>query len=355
MNRPKLLDQARSIMRMQHKSLRTERAYVGWIRRFILFHGKRHPSELGACEVRAFLSHLATEGNVAASTQNQAFAALLFLYRYVVEQPLPRMEEVVRARRPKRLPVVLTQGEVQALLAELKGLPHVAASLLYGAGLRVLECVRLRVKDVEFAAGQIVVRDGKGQKDRVTMLPDQVREPLEFHLSRVRLLHEEDLRDGYGEVYLPGALARKYPQAAGSWVWQYVFPAARRSRDPRSGAVRRHHLSEALVQRAVRQAARKAGITKPASCHTLRHSFATHVLEAGYDIRTVQELLGHEDVRTTMIYTHVLNRGGLGVRSPLDLHGASSRAAAAPRSGTGSNSAVKATPHAAPAPVMASS
>jgi integron integrase len=317
---PKLLDQVRTTLRLQHKSLRTEHAYVGWIRRYVRFHEMRHPAELGAEEVREFLSHLATQGKVAASTQNQAFAALLFLYRYVLEQPLPHIEDVVRARRPKRLPVVLTQEEVGAVLQGVEGSLHVAASLLYGAGLRLLECLRLRVKDVDFAARQILVRDGKGQKDRVTVLPDQLREPLEFHLRKVRLLHEEDIRAGYGEVYLPGALATKYPQAPRSWGWQYVFPAAQRSRDPRSGAVRRHHLSESVLQRAVRRAVRKAGIDKPASCHTLRHSFATHLLEAGYDIRTVQELLGHEDVRTTMIYTHVLNRGGMGVRSPLDLN-----------------------------------
>jgi integron integrase len=322
LKKPKLLDQVRTTLRMQHKSLRTEHAYVGWIRRFVAFHGMRHPAELGAAEVREFLSHLATENNVAASTQNQALAALLFLYRHVLEQPLPRIQDVVRARRPRRLPVVLTQAEVGAVLAELDGTLHVAASLLYGAGLRLLECLRLRTKDVDFAAGQILVRDGKGQKDRVTMLPNQLREPLEFHLRKVRLLHEEDLRAGHGEVYLPGALAKKYPQAARSWGWQYVFPAAQRSRDPRSAAVRRHHLSESVLQRAVKRAVRRAGIDKAASCHTLRHSFATHLLEAGYDIRTVQELLGHEDVRTTMIYTHVLNRGGMGVRSPLDLNGA---------------------------------
>lgn len=315
---PKLLERMRDIIRMRHYSIRTEEAYLRWVVRFVRFHGMRHPEELGAAEIRQFLTHLAVQGKVAASTQNQALNALVFLYRHVLEIPFPDVEEVVRAKKPQRLPTVFTRAEVHAVLQNLQGTPWLAASLMYGSGLRLLECLRLRVKDIEASSRQVTVRDGKGAKDRVSVLPDGIVAPLERHLARVRTLHAEDVEAGYGTVYLPNALARKYPNAATNWAWQYVFPAANRSTDPRSGETRRHHVSESAVQKAVTHAVRKAGMTKPGSCHTFRHSFATHLLEAGYDIRTVQELLGHADVRTTMIYTHVLNRGGRGVRSPLD-------------------------------------
>ena len=316
---PRLLDQMREVLRLKHLSYRTEESYVSWVKRFIVFHGKRHPKDLGAPEIRAFLSYLATHEQVAASTQNSALNALLFLYRSVLKQPFPQLEEIERAKRPRRVPTVFSRDEVHALLSRLTGRPHLMASLLYGAGLRLLECVRLRVKDVDFTYHQITVRDGKGAQDRVTMLPRALVEPLQRHLARVKLLHEEDLLEGYGEVYLPYAFDRKDPKAGSAWVWQYVFPAAKRSMDPRSGVERRHHVSEAIVQRAVKEALQRAGIPKHGSCHTLRHSFATHLLEDGYDIRTVQELLGHKDVSTTMVYTHVLQRGGRGVHSPLDL------------------------------------
>jgi integron integrase len=319
MSPPRLLDQVRRVLHLKHFSIRTEEAYTRWIKRYVIFHGKRHPAEMGAPEVRAFLSHLATEGEVAAATQNQAFAALLFLYRDVLQTELGAIEDVVRARRPAKLPAVFTRSEVGAVLAQLKGTHWLAASLLYGSGLRLLECLRLRVKDLDFERGQIAVRDGKGQKDRVTMLPERLKEPLGDQLERVRVLHRQDLAEGFGAVYLPHALGRKHPGAPRALAWQYVFPAPSRSLDPRSREVRRHHLSESAIQKAVAGAVRKAGISKAGSCHTFRHSFATHLLEAGYDIRTVQELLGHRDVRTTMVYTHVLNRGGMGVRSPLDL------------------------------------
>jgi integron integrase len=306
-------------LRAKHYSLRTERAYVDWARRYILFHGKRHPSELGSEHVNRFLTHLAVERKVAASTQNQALAGLLFLYGEVLRMPLPDTGGIVRAKKPHRLPTVLTREEVYQVLSRLDGPQKIAATLLYGAGLRLLEALRLRVKDVDFGLGQLVVRDGKGQKDRVTMLPDAARGALALHISDVRILHARDLAAGYGNVWLPDALARKAPDAATSWSWQWVFPAASRSRDPRSGREMRHHLKETVLQRAVHNAVVAAGIAKPASCHTLRHSFATHLLEDGYDIRTIQELLGHSDVSTTMIYTHVLNKsGGRGVRSPLD-------------------------------------
>lgn len=315
---PRLLDQVREKLRVKHYSIRTEQAYVDWIRRFILFHGKRHPATLSAPEVERFLSHLAVERRVAASTQNQALSALLFLYKEVLGRDLPWLDNVKRAKRPARLPVVLTIAEVSHLLAHLEGRPWLMASLLYGAGLRLMECVRLRVKDVDFVYRQIIVRDGKGHKDRVTMLPQAARTPLKIHLEKVKALHRQDLKEGFGEVYLPYALARKYLNAGRTWMWQYIFPASKRSIDPRSGVIRRHHIDEQILQRAVKSAVGKADINKPASCHTLRHSFATHLLQAGYDIRTVQELLGHQDVSTTMIYTHVLNRGGQGVVSPLD-------------------------------------
>jgi integron integrase len=317
-SKPRLLDQVRELIRIRHYSGRTEAAYVQWIRRFILFHGKRHPSEMGAPELTAFLSDLAIRRNVAASTQNQALNAILFLYRDVLKITLPWLDEVQRAKKPQRLPVVLTRDEVRSLLAQLQGTTWLMGALIYGGGLRLLECLRLRVKDVDFHYKQLIIRDAKGQKDRVTILPHNLLDPLRTHLARVRVLHERDLRDGFGRVFLPFALASKHPNAEREWSWQYVFPSSRRSIDPRSGVERRHHAPEDALQRAVKQAIRKANIIKPASVHTLRHSFATHLLESGYDIRTVQELLGHSDVKTTMIYTHVLNRGGRGVVSPLD-------------------------------------
>jgi len=315
---PRLLDQVRARIRLKHYSIRTETAYVDWIRRFILFHHKRHPREMGKLEAEAFLSHLAVAKQVSASTQNQAKSALLFLYKEVLGLELPWLGDVEQAKTSKRLPVVLTPAEVQAVLTHMSGTWQLVAQLLYGTGMRLMEAMRLRVKDVDFAQHQIVVREGKGFKDRVTMLPARLAAPLQEHLQRVRALHEQDLAEGFGEVYLPFALASKYPKAGRSWSWQYVFPSARLSLDPRSGATRRHHVDEKGMQRAMKQAVRLAGIHKPATPHTLRHSFATHLLQAGQDIRTVQELLGHKDVQTTMIYTHVLNRGGHAVVSPLD-------------------------------------
>lgn len=291
---------------------------MDWVRRFVLFHDKRHPGDMGAAEMEAFLTHLAVDGGVASSTQNQAKSALLFLYRQVLNIDLPWLDDVTSAKPKQRLPVVLTHAETQAVLSRMAGTHGLMARLMYGAGLRLMECVRLRVKDADFAQGQIVVRDGKGGKDRVTMLPESVRGPLQTHFERVRLLHEQDLAAGYGEVYLPFALARKYPNAAREWGWQYVFPSTKRSVDPRAGVIQRHHIDEKGVQRAMKQAVRDIGLAKPATPHTLRHSFATHLLQAGYDIRTVQELLGHKHVETTMLYTHVLNKGGRGVISPLD-------------------------------------
>ena len=315
---PRLLEQVRARIRFKHYSIRTEQAYLDWIRRFIRHFDKKHPRDMGAREVEEFLSHLAVAGRVSASTQNQAKSALLFLYKEVLGAELAWLDQVASAKTSRRLPVVLTQSEVMSMLARLDGCHALLARLLYGTGLRIMEGLRLRVKDVDFERGEILVRDGKGGKDRVTMLPNSLSHALQLHLERVREQHQRDLADGYGEVYLPFALDRKYPNAGREWGWQYVFPSARLSVDPRSGVTRRHHVQDQSVQRAIRQAVRDAGINKPATPHTLRHSFATHLLESGYDIRTVQELLGHSDVSTTMIYTHVLNRGGRGVASPLD-------------------------------------
>ena len=315
---PRLLDQVRHAITARHYSFRTEKSYVAWVRRFVLFHGKRHPAEMGEAEISAFLSDLATRRRVSASTQNQALSALLFLYRSVLNKDLQWVNGIVHAKRPVRLPVVLTRAEVHAILDQMHGTPRLMASLMYGAGLRLLECARLRIKDVDFDMGQITVRSGKGQKDRVTMLPAALRAPLTAHVACVKRQHSRDLRRGLGSVELPGGIDRKYPRAAWDWGWQWLFPAKRFYRDMRTGRWRRHHLHESVVQRAMKEAVRVAGIAKLASCHTLRHSFATHLLEAGYDIRTIQELLGHSDVNTTMIYTHVLNRGGQGVKSPLD-------------------------------------
>jgi integron integrase len=315
---PKLLDQVRDKIRVKHYSIRTETQYLQWIKRFIYFHGKRHPKDMDAVEVEAFLTHLAVEGTVSASTQNQALSALLFLYREVLGVDLPWMDTMVRAKKPQRLPSVLTRAEVALVLERMEGTYSLMARLLYGTGMRLMECVRLRVKDVDFAQREILIRDGKGAKDRVTMLPDVLILPLQAHLAKRRLLYEDDLAKGMTEVFLPDALGRKYPNAATDWPWQYVFSSGSYSVDPRSGRERRHHIDEKLLQRAVKRAVVASRITKLATPHTFRHSFATHLLESGYDIRTVQELLGHSDVSTTMIYTHVLNKGGRGVVSPLD-------------------------------------
>ncbi len=316
---PKLLEQVVAKMRVKHYSLRTEKTYIDWIKRYIWHHGKRHPKDMGAVEVEAFLTYLAVARNVSASTQNQAKSALLYLYKEVLAVELPWLDNVTQAKAPKRLPVVLTQAEVQAVLSRLDGTMWLIASLLYGSGLRIMETLRLRVKDIDFARREILVREGKGFKDRVTMLPMSMVEPLKSHLLKVQTLHNDDLSAGHGEVFMPMALDRKYPSAGSSWSWQYVFPSIKLSVDPRSKAVRRHHADEKTVQRAVKKAVNLAGLTKLATPHTFRHSFATHLLEGGYDIRTVQELLGHSDVSTTMIYTHVLNKGGRGVSSPLDV------------------------------------
>jgi integron integrase len=315
---PRLLERVSRAARARHFSPRTERAYTHWIRRFILHHHKRHPADMGEPEITAFLSSLATDRRVSASTQNQALSALLFLYEEVLGRRLEWLQGVVRARRPIRLPVVLSRREVAAVLAQLEGTCHLMASLMYGAGLRLMECCQLRIKDVDLSRGQITVRDGKGSKDRVTLVPSTLRQPLKRQMEEVHRRHQSDLAHERGRAPLPGALERKYPGASKEWGWQWLFPATRFYRNDRTGHLHRHHLHESVVQRAVHNAARVARIAKPATCHTLRHSFATHLLESGYDIRTIQELLGHRDVSTTMIYTHVLNRGGRGVRSPLD-------------------------------------
>jgi integron integrase len=316
---PRLLDQVRAATRRLHYSIRTEDAYVSWTKKFILFHGKRHPLEMGEPEVVAFLTHLAVQRDVAASTQNQALSALLFLSKVVLERPLNALAEgVVRAKSPERLPTVFSREEARAVLAQLDGTAWLAAGLMYGSGLRLMECLRLRVKDVDFDQVGIIVRDGEGRNDRATLLPASLTEPLRRQVEHVRAVHQADLRDGFGRVHLPFALAVKDPEADRQVGWQYLFPSGRRAVDPRTAIVRRHHLAESAVQKAVKQAIRAAGVIKQASCHTFRHSFATHLLEAGHDIRTIQELLGHQDVRTTMIDTHVLKAGPLGVRSPLD-------------------------------------
>ena len=319
-NEPKLLDIVRGKIRLKHYSIRTEQAYVDWIKRYILHFNKRHPKDLGANEVEQFLTYLAVEGRVAASTQNQAKSALLFLYKEVLGAELPWLDKVQQAKAPKRLPVVLSKEEVRLILKHLDGTHYLIVSLLYGTGMRILEALRLRVKDIDFSRKEILIRDGKGFKDRITILPASLVVPLKTHLQKVKALHDDDLAKGYGAVYMPQALGKKYPYAARDWAWQYVFPSGRLSVDPRSDdqVTRRHHIQDQAIQRAVRQAVVDAGITKQATPHTFRHSFATHLLESGYDIRTVQELLGHSDVATTMIYTHVLNKGGHGVDSPLD-------------------------------------
>ena len=318
MDQPRLLDRVREAIRVRHYSLRTEQAYIQWIRRFIFFHDKRHPDTMGEPEISRFLSHLAVDRKVSPSTQNQALSALLFLYKNVLEQQLDWLEDVVRAKRPRRLPVVLTHAEVTSLLAEIQGVNGLIARLLYGTGMRQMECLRLRIKDMDFHYRQIHVRSGKGNKDRITILPDRLILDLQEQTNKAYQLHQHDLREGFGETRLPHALARKYPNAGREWGWQFVFPSRRCSPDPYCGTIRRHHWYHTNLHRAIKQAARTINLAKPVSSHTLRHSFATHLIENGYDIRTVQELLGHKDVRTTQIYTHVLNRGGRGVRSPLD-------------------------------------
>jgi integron integrase len=337
----RLLDQVRAVIRRKHYSIRTEETYIDWITRYIRFHGMRHPKELGAPEIEAFLTHLAIQGNIAASTQNQALYAILFLYRQVLEIPIDATINAARAKPTENVPTVLTHAEALQVLDLIPGFHNLMARLLYGSGLRLMECVRLRVKDLDFEYRQVIVRDGKGEKDRITMLPSSLILPLQQHLETVRAIHQQDLRDGFGAVYLPYALERKYPNAAREWIWQYAFPSSKISIDPRSlpaspsplgkggrgakrddgkadGIHRRHHTDESNLQKAVTAASRQSGIPKRITCHTFRHSFATHLLQNGYDIRTVQELLGHKDLETTMIYTHVLQRGGLAVRSPLD-------------------------------------
>lgn len=319
MEQPKLLDRVRNAIRARHYSRRTEKAYVGWIRRFIFFHNKRHPAAMGSDEVNAFLTSLAVDHHVSATTQNQALSALLFLYRVVLEDPLPWIADLVRARRPERIPVVLSPAEVRLVIDEVEGVSRLVVQLLYGSGLRLLEALRLRVKDVDFARRELFVRDPKGKRDRMTTLPRAVETDLRAHLERVRRIHDADLRLGFGSVEMPTALDRKLPNADREWIWQWVFPATSRYREAAAGTERQHHLHETAVQRAVHEAVLQSGISKRVTCHTFRHSFATHLLERGQDIRTVQELLGHRDVSTTMIYTHVLQLGAKGVRSPLDL------------------------------------
>lgn len=318
MSQPRLMDQVREVIRVNHYSIRTEEAYCQWIRRFIYFHNKRHPKDMGEKEITAYLTHLAVIRDVSASTQNQALSALLFLYRKVLGMELAWLDNVVRAKRPKRLPVVLTRDEVQRMIAVMPESVQLWARLLYGTGMRIMESLRLRVQDVDFGYRQVLVRSGKGNKDRVTVLPESLIEPLKAHLEKVKILHQADLAEGFGSAYLPFALNRKLGNADRDWGWQYVFPSKNRSADPRTGVIRRHHLHEKNLARHIRQAAKNCGITKRVTAHTFRHSFATHLLESGYDIRTIQELLGHKELTTTQIYTHIVKRGGCGVRSPLD-------------------------------------
>ena len=317
-SQPRLLDRLRLALRSRHYSRRTEKSYVRWVRRFISFHNVRHPAQMAEPEINAFLTHLAVRQHVSASTQNQALCALLFLYRHVLGRQVGELGEVIRARKPRRLPIVLSRDEVKVVLANLAADKRLMAALLYGAGLRLMECLRLRIQDIDFSRNEITIRDGKGGKDRMTMLPESLKKPLQEHLRKVRSIHEKDLAHGWGRVQLPEALDRKYPNAPTGWRWQWVFPQANRWRNSKTGEEGRHHVDESVLQKAFKQAVGKAGLVKRATCHTLRHSFATHLLEDGYDIRTVQELLGHTDVRTTLIYTHVLNRGGRGVKSPVD-------------------------------------
>lgn len=316
--KPRLFDRVRQIIQALHYSPRTEKTYIGWIKRFIFFHGKRHPIEMGEKEINEFLSFLTIKKNVTASTQNQALCAIVFLYRHVLNRDIYLLDGLIRAKRPGRLPVVLTKAEVRKVISHLSGIKKMIVMIMYGSGLRLMECLRLRIKEIDLLSNQIIIRDGKGNKDRITMLPEVVNAPLKEHLKRVWKIHQLDIKDGFGHVYLPYALSRKYPNASREWNWQYVFPASKRFRNPNTGEQGRHHIHETAIQKSVKKAIRYAGIVKQASCHTFRHSFATHLLEDGYDIRTVQELLGHKDVRTTMIYTHVLNRGVRGVLSPTD-------------------------------------
>jgi integron integrase len=320
MNKPKkkLLEQVRDKLRLKHYSIRTEHSYISWIKRYILFHNKRHPEEMSIHEIEEFLTHLVLDLKVASSTQNQAFNALLFLYREVLSIDLDDQINAVRAKNPLRLPTVMSKEETLKVIRALDGVHRLMAMLLYGSGLRLMECVRLRVKDVDFSLNQIIVRNGKGARDRATVLPENTKPSLQNHLQKVKLLHQDDLAKGCGRVYLPGALERKYPNANQEWGWQYVFPSKSLSKDPRSGETRRHHINESTLHKAVKKAVRLAGVNKPVSSHTFRHSFATHLLEDGYDIRTVQELLGHQDVSTTMIYIHVLKKGPKPIKSPLD-------------------------------------
>lgn len=318
MSKPKLLDQVRATIRLKHFTIRTEETYIHWIKRFIIFHKKRHPLEMGEKEIREFLSNLASQLNVARATQNLALQSILFLYREVLHKEIANIDNIERAKKEVKLPVVFTRDEVNKILSNMKSTTHLMASLLYGAGLRLMECIRLRVKDIDFNANSILIREGKGGKDRITVLPKKLKEALQNHLMKVKLLHKEDLAAGFGEVHLPYALERKYPNANKEWCWQYVFPSTRLSIDPRSGKNRRHHMSEKVLQQNVKVAIKKAEVAKNGSCHTFRHSFATHLLADGYDIRTIQQLLGHSDVSTTMIYTHIINLGGNGVWSPLD-------------------------------------
>jgi integron integrase len=315
---PKLIDQVRHYLRVRHYAIKTEKTYVAWIKRYIYYHGKRHPKDMGVREIEAFLTHLAVNLNVAASTQNQAFNALLFLYKHILRREIKEPINAFRAKRPTLVPTVMTTDETGRLLSAMQGTQQLMAKLIYGSGLRLMECVRLRVKDLDFGLSQVVVRNGKGFKDRVTILPENLQTLMKTQLEYARRLHENDLNKGFGTVHLPYALARKYPNAQKEWIWKFVFPSRTLSIDPRSGKKQRHHLHESSVQKAVRKAAKTVGILKHVTCHTLRHSFATHLLQQGYDIRTIQDLLGHKDVSTTMIYTHVIKKGGMAVRSPVD-------------------------------------